>query len=55
MWPDWVTNAGPLTYESGALPTALCGLAGEGGKTSKVVLLFMKGILAEAYLLYLML
>ena len=27
MWPDWVSNLGPLTYESGALPTALHGLA----------------------------
>ena len=25
MWPDWVSNPGPLTYESGALPTALPG------------------------------
>ena len=25
MWPDWVSNPGPLTYESGALPTALRG------------------------------
>ena len=24
MWPDRVLNPGPLTYESGALPTALC-------------------------------
>ena len=23
MWPDWVLNPGPLTYESGALPNAL--------------------------------
>ena len=23
MWPDWVSNPGPLTYETGALPTAL--------------------------------
>ena len=23
MWPDLVSNPGPLTYESGALPTAL--------------------------------
>ena len=22
MWPDQVSNPGPLTYESGALPTA---------------------------------
>ena len=27
MLPDWVSNPGPLTYESGALPTALHGLA----------------------------
>ena len=27
MWPDRVSNPGPLTYESGALPTALRGLA----------------------------
>ena len=25
MWPDRVSNSGPLTYESGALPTALRG------------------------------
>ena len=23
MWPDQISNPGPLTYESGALPTAL--------------------------------
>ena len=23
MWPDQVSNPGPLTYESGALPTVL--------------------------------
>ena len=27
MWPDWVSNPGPLTYESGALPIALRGSA----------------------------
>ena len=27
MWPDQVLNPGPLTYESGALPTALRGPA----------------------------
>ena len=27
MWPDRVSNLVPLTYESGALPTALRGLA----------------------------
>ena len=25
MWPDWVSNPGPLTYESGVLPSALRG------------------------------
>ena len=28
MLPDWVSNPGPLTYESGALPTALRSPAG---------------------------
>ena len=27
MWPDRVSNPGPLTYESGAIPTALRGPA----------------------------
>ena len=27
MWPDQVSNSGPLAPESDALPTALCGLA----------------------------
>ena len=27
MLPDRVSNPGPLTYESGALPTVLCGPA----------------------------
>ena len=27
MWPDQVLNPGPLTFESGALPNALHGLA----------------------------
>ena len=30
MWPDRVSNLGPLTYESGALPTALRGPAETG-------------------------
>ena len=28
MLPDQVSNPGPLTYESGALPIALCSPAG---------------------------
>ena len=27
MWPDRVSNPGPMTYESGALPIALRGPA----------------------------
>ena len=34
MWPDWVSNPGPLTYESGALPTALRGPANFQSKNS---------------------
>ena len=32
MWLDRVSNPGPLTYESDALPTALRGPAKPGGK-----------------------
>ena len=32
MLPDWVLNPGPLTYESGVLPTALHGLASLNAK-----------------------
>ena len=34
MLPDRVSNPGPLTYESGALPIALRGPAGSPDKTS---------------------
>ena len=30
MWPDRVSNPGPPTYESGALPIALRGPAEDG-------------------------
>ena len=33
MLPDWVSNLGPLTYESGALPIALRGPASSGINT----------------------
>ena len=37
MWPDRVSNPGPLTYESGALPTALRGPAStKGSKDSSI-------------------
>ena len=32
MWPDRVSNPGPLTYESDALPTGLRGPANLKGK-----------------------
>ena len=32
MWPDWVSNPGPLTYVSGALRTALRGPASKTRK-----------------------
>ena len=31
MWPDRVSNLGPLTYQSGALTTELRGGGGGGG------------------------
>ena len=34
MLPDRVSNPGPLTYESGALPIALRGPAQEGRETA---------------------
>ena len=36
MWPDRVSNPGPLTYESGALPIALRGPACSGPLTPTV-------------------
>ena len=35
MWPDRESNPGPLAYESGALPTALCGPAAAMGDSPK--------------------
>ena len=35
MWPDWVSNPGPPTYESGALPIALRGPANHLGGLSQ--------------------
>ena len=40
MWPDRVSNPGPLTYESGALPTALSGQATSTEKTDESIYLF---------------
>ena len=36
MLPDQVSNPGPLTYESGALPIALCGPANLDETTKSV-------------------
>ena len=38
MWPDRVSNPGPLTYESGALPTALRGPAYCTEKCGKLII-----------------
>ena len=35
MWPDRVSNSGPLAHESDALPTALRGPAKDEGKRMK--------------------
>ena len=37
MWPDRVSNPGPLTYESGALPIALHGPAVLTGKPEQML------------------
>ena len=36
MWPDRVSNPGPLTYESGALPIALRGPASPSQVTAPI-------------------
>ena len=46
MWPDRVSNPRPLTYESGALPTALRGPA---LTIRKVVLMKQEGEKASDY------
>ena len=40
MWPDRVSNPGPLTYVSGALPTALRGPALMSNDTNMYSILF---------------
>ena len=42
MWPDRILNPGPLTYESGALPTALRGPAIQKGGISLFICLGFK-------------
>ena len=39
MWPDRVSNPGPLTYESGVLPTALRGPAPPTGGQTVVIII----------------
>ena len=43
MWPDMVSNPGPLTYESGALPTALRGPASADCSIVVVLLFYVHG------------
>ena len=47
MWPDRVSNPGPLTYESGALPTALSGSAEVIDETFVTGLLDSKRLLMQ--------
>ena len=44
MWPDQVSNPGPLTYESGALPTALHGPASRYGSQIRVGMICLKAL-----------
>ena len=43
MWPDRVSNPGPLTYESGALPTELFSLAAVGVEVGLDLTVFVTG------------
>ena len=52
MWPDRVSNPGPLTYESGALPTALRSPAPERRKRFESVLCIFD--MSESVRLYLL-
>ena len=45
MWPDRVLNPGPLSYESGALPTPLRGMA----KKQEQVITFERKLLLEEF------
>ena len=45
MWPDRVSNPGPPTYESGALPIALRGPAIMKNNIKKVTVKFREDLL----------
>ena len=58
MWPDWVSNPGPLTYDSGVLPTALhnpafcsCKLITMKTQFVKVMTISMEKIFGHVYYL----
>ena len=51
MWPDRVSNPGPLTYESGALPIALRGPA-HIVTTIRLLLLKESGVVYLYYFLF---
>ena len=51
MWPDGVSNPGPLAHESDALPTALCGPALAWLKVQKAVVIILMVTLARAWVL----
>ena len=52
MWPDRVSNPGPLTYESGALPTVLRGLAKVMLTNPRTVWVFFSVTLYDSACLY---
>ena len=50
MWPDRVSSPGPLTYESGALPTALPGPATNYETLASLIYIIIKIMPGPAYL-----
>ena len=50
MLPDWVSNPGPLTYESGALPIALRGPAGVKERPYKQSIKYLLSSICKKYM-----
>ena len=65
MWPNQVSNPGPLTCESGALPTAVRGQATQDGHTycqlkiSQIlisqIILYLKEYILDTFSIYMFL
>ena len=54
MWPDRVSNPGPLALESDALPTALRGPAGRGVRAIEVLLYNINESIGNKYVHYML-